>query len=54
MRKQFADFADKFGEFINSVRTRLNGLSKGTLEDQLAEVVKQEKVCANEHLITKF
>ena len=40
----FADFANKFAEFISSVRVQLNGLNKGTLEDQLAEVVKQEKV----------
>ena len=46
-RKQFADFANKFADFITSVRLQLNGLNNGTLEDQLAEVVKQEKVIRN-------
>ena len=46
-RKQFADFANKFADFITSVRLQLNGLNNGTLEDQLAEVIKQEKVIRN-------
>ena len=43
-RKQFADFANKFADFITSIRLQLNGLNNGTLEDQLGCMIKQEKV----------
>ena len=44
MRRKFADFANKFSEFINAIRRSLNNLNRGTLEEQLAEVKKQEKI----------
>ena len=47
MRRKFAEFANKFSEFINAVRSSLNSLNKGTLEEQLAEVKKQEKLIRN-------
>ena len=44
MRKQFAEFANNFADFIAGIRTSLNQMNSGTLEEQLGQVIKQEKV----------
>ena len=44
MRQQFAEFANKFGDFMNGIRSKLNAINSGTLEEQLGNVVREEKV----------
>lgn len=44
MRQQFAEFANKFGDFITGIRSKLNAINSGTLEEQLQNVVQQERV----------
>jgi hypothetical protein len=47
MRQQFAEFANKFADFITGVRSKLNSINSGTLEEQLISVNAEEKVVRN-------